>query len=140
MNDDDKRTALIEKITERQKRDALWGRWDFIFAQSFIWGAILASFISAIVAASGRASPLLVAFLSAIPGTVIVIDRSFSFARRARWHRILYLRLDELINDLQFRGVAVDEIARNLSTLRIEMQETFPGMSTDGFADGPRTP
>lgn len=133
MDDLEKRKALLQKIRARQARDAIWGRWDFIIAQCFLWIAIVASLGTALVIAFAQQpiSKPITAIFAAIPGTVIVIDRTFSFAHRARWHRELYLRLDELANDLEFRDFPVRDVAERLSALRIKMQETFPGMASD---------
>jgi len=135
MDHEEKRMALLQKIKKRQSRDAAWGRWDFIIAQCFLWVAIAASFGTAIVLAVADKMPTLsTAIFAAVPGVVIVIERTFSFSRRSRWHRELFLRLDELVNDLEFRDASVEEVAKRLSTLRIKMQESFPGMSTDDIS------
>lgn len=137
MNDDEAREALLQKMLTRQMRDQTWEKWDFIIAQCLLWLAILSSFISAIVVAGDQASKMVSALLAAIPATVIVIDKSFSFARRSRWHSLMYLRLDELVNDLQFRSRPVEEVAAKLSKLRLEMEQSFPAMSTEGLSETP---
>ena len=137
MDEDNERTALLQKILTRQARDEKWDRWDFILAQGFLWPAILSSFVSAIVVAAGEMPKMFAALLAAIPATVIVVDRSFSFARRSKWHSLMYLRLDELVNDLQFRGRPTDEVAAKLSKLRLEMEASFPAMSTEGLSETP---
>lgn len=78
MEAEQKRTELIDKITTRIGYDEKWARSDFFCAQIFVWLTILASFFAAILTAAQAASALFLALLAAIPGTMIVIEKSFA--------------------------------------------------------------
>lgn len=130
MDEDRKRTLLIDKIRARQKLDNKWGKFDFILAQLFVWLAILASFLTAILTAADQVQEKLVlALLTAIPGTVIVIEKSFSFARRARWHWEMIARLEQFSNQLEFECSKVEEVSKRLGEFRFDMEKKFPDMS-----------
>lgn len=136
MSDTDKRAALVQKISTRIRADEKWARIDFVFAQAFVWLAILASFFSAILAAGDAVPKLVLAFLAAVPGTVIVVEKSFSFAQRARWHWEMMVGLDQLVNALEYENAPIEQVSKQLSEFRRKMETKFPGMSMQGLADG----
>ncbi|MBI4189613.1 MAG: hypothetical protein HY525_03640 [Betaproteobacteria bacterium] len=140
MTDEEKRAALSAKIAARIQEDEKWGRLDFMWAQVFTWLAILASFFSAILAAAEAMPKLALAFLAAVPGTVIVIEKSFSFARRARWHWEMMAGLDQLLNALSYEGATIQEISKKLGEFRRDMETRFPGFSVEGVSDDPAKP
>jgi Flp pilus assembly protein TadB len=135
MDEEQKRAALAEKIETRKSYDDKWAGRDFTLAQAFLWLAILSSFCTAILAVAGTVPQLLLGFLAAIPGMAILVDKNFSFARRARWHRKMVARLDQLVNQLQFEGAKVEDVAKQLGVLLIEMEEEFPDMKHEGLPD-----
>lgn len=137
MNEDMTKQDLLSEITEHRIYDEKWGKADFTWAQSITWAAILASFGSAIASATGDAPPFALALFAAIPGTVIVIEKSFVFARKAQWHWTMGVRLQKLENALKFEDAKVDETSRQLSELRIEMWEKWPGTSAEGLGETP---
>ena len=126
---------LADKIAARRKSDERWGAFNFVIAQTFLWIAILGSFGAAIAAATNSVSPLIIAVCAAIPGTVIVIDRSFSFARRSSWHHLMRARLDQLENSLRYEGVPVESVSKALGELFIEMESRYPGVSAEGLTN-----
>lgn len=137
MDEDQKREALLEKIETRKSHSEKWAGYDFTLAQTFLWLAILSSFSTAILAAAEAVSKLLLGFFAAIPGLAIVVEKNFSFARRARWHWEMVAKLDQLSNQLRFEGVKVEDVSRQLGVLGVEMEDKFPGIKDDGLAEKP---
>jgi hypothetical protein len=131
MDNEEKRSELVKKITARIGHDEKWARLDFLCAQLFVWLTILASFFTAILAAAEAVSPLLLAFLAAIPGTVIVIEKSFAFSKRARWHWAMVATLEEYKNKLEFQSADVGEVSELFSEFRKAMEESFPILYAD---------
>jgi hypothetical protein len=130
-----KAQELAEKIAARRTQDNHWGVQCFIIAQIFLWLAIMASFGAAIASATGSVSPIIIAVLAAIPGTVIVIDRSFSFARRSSWHHLMRARLEQLENALRYEGASVESVSKALGELFLEMEPRYPGASVEGLTE-----
>lgn len=130
-----KATELAQLIATRRANDAKWAQRNFMVAQTFMWLAIIASFGTAIASATAKVSPIVIAIFTAIPGTVILIDKSFSFARRAQWHYLMRAKLEQFENALRFEGASVDATSKSLSSLVIEMEQAFPGMDSTGLAD-----
>lgn len=135
MDEEKKRAELVAKIETRKSYDDKWASYDFTLAQTFLWLAILSSFFTAILVAADAVPKLLLGFLAAIPGMAILVDKNFSFARRARWHWEMVAKLDQLINQLQFQGAKVEDVANQLGVLRVEMEDKFPDMRPDGLSD-----
>ncbi|UVM36040.1 hypothetical protein LOY28_14920 [Pseudomonas sp. B21-017] len=131
MEAEQKRTELIDKITTRIGYDEKWARSDFFCAQIFVWLTILASFFAAILTAAQAASALFLALLAAIPGTMIVIEKSFAFGKRARWHWEMVATLEGYKNKLIFQDADVGEVSILLSEFIKEMEKKFPIVSVN---------
>jgi hypothetical protein len=76
-----------------------------------------------------------IAIFAAIPGTVIVIERSFSFARRADWHHIMRAQLLQLENSAKYEGASMESVSKAFAELFLEMERKYPGVSTEGLGD-----
>jgi len=127
------RKLLEEKILARKALDERWGKGNFLLAQSFTWIAILASFASAIIVASGECSKFWGTLLAALPGTTMVIEKSFSFAKRTRWNWEMIVGLEELHNQLMFEDIPVEQVSKSLSGFRKTMEAKYPGFSVEGL-------
>jgi|SRR2546430_15891576 len=132
---DEKAMELIATISARRQKDERWAKRNFFLSQVFLWSAILASFGSAILSATGSVNRIVVAIFAAIPGTVIVIERSFSFSRRANWHHIMRARLLQLENSVKYEGASIESVSQAFAALFLEMEQKYPGVSTEGLAD-----
>ena len=75
----------------------------------------------------------IVAIVAAIPGVVIIVDRSFSFAARGRWHDLLYTNTCALARALKYEGAAENEISQKFSELLKTFEENYPGLTTTGL-------
>lgn len=135
---DQLRRELAKKFSERMRKAGRWARTDFMLAQVFTWLAILASFLSAILTAGEtlKDNKLLLALLTAIPGTVIVIEKSFGFAKRARWHWEFEAALDKLHTQLTFGKKPIEQAAQEYGDLRVSMEVTFPAGGPETLGDG----
>jgi hypothetical protein len=120
-----KREELLREITTRIKQNHFWGAAGYNVSQLQGWLTVVASFGSAIAAAA-KAPSIIVAIAAAIPGTVILMDRNFGFARRAQWHWSSANKLLELVHALKYQGGKVCEISKKYTALRQEMEEKFP--------------
>jgi hypothetical protein len=94
---------LNKNINKRVKYE----HWDFILAHSFIWLSIIASFTSSIMIAAGVESinKIWVAIIAGIPGLVVVVEKSFDFARRTAWDTMYKIDMQELKDDIEFQKI-----------------------------------
>jgi hypothetical protein len=120
--------SLIEDLEKRTQYDFNMGRHNFLIAQAFIWLGIVSSFGSA-VAAAFRAQAWIVAVAAAIPGVVIIVDRSLNFAARGRWHDLLYTNIGALSRALRYEGASEKEISQKFSELLKASEESYPGLA-----------
>jgi hypothetical protein len=97
--------AELQKEIEKEiKRRRTYESWDFKLAHFFLWLSILASFgASIIVAADVAIDKIAVAIIAGIPGLIILIDKSFDFAKRAVWGAMYRIELEELKDELVFK-------------------------------------
>ena len=128
-------TELAHKISTRLTKEAIWARRNFYIAQLFVWLAIISSFGTAIASATNKVPSIIIALLAAIPGTIILIDKNFSFARRAQWHYVMRAKLEQLENSLRFESATPEATSKAYSSITIEMEQTYPGMDGSGLAD-----
>jgi hypothetical protein len=92
-------------------------------------GRALASFGTCVVAASNIASPLVLGILAAIPGSVIMIDRSFRFQDRWRWHCIVATKYAALEQRLTIEDASVEEISKEMLDYLYDMEKKYPSHS-----------
>jgi hypothetical protein len=130
----DKNDELLSQIDRRVRGSRRWGIYDFLVAKASYWAAIVASFLATIAVSTGR-SGTVVAIVAAVPGVVIIIDRTFHFADRAAWHW-RYVALAKAIGrKLRFEGVTLAQVSRAFSELEIEMEKVRPSMDLSAIRE-----
>jgi hypothetical protein len=128
------REQLLLRLRTRRAFDEKWATTNFVVSQVFTATAIFASFGVALVAAANIVtSPIALAILTAIPGTVIVIDRSFLFAARWRWHCTVATRFIALEQMLLFEGGTVEKVSQAMTTFLSDMEERYPTGKAEGL-------
>lgn len=90
--------------------------------------SVFASFGAALAAATRAFSAIPLAFLAAIPGVAIIIDRTFLLADRWRWHQTLDTQRQALERRLRFEGAGVEKISRAM-TDALKMEAKYPARS-----------
>lgn len=117
------REELLNEIRKRKKYEG----WDFKLAHFFLWLSIFASFSSAIIIAAGDIDipKIIVAIIAGIPGLVVVIDKSFDFARRTAWDTMYKLDMQELQDDLNFGKVDTYTAAKKLREISRRHEAAF---------------
>jgi hypothetical protein len=123
---------LIDDLENRFHYDSTWGSRNFCIAQTFVWLGVGSSFGSSIAAAL-KAPPWIVAIAAAVPGIVIIVDRSFSFAARGRWHDLLSTNIGALARALKYEGAAEKEISQKFSELLKASEKSYPTLTVTGF-------
>ena len=122
----EQRAELQKRLVEYRLRNEKWGRISFYIAQAFAWLVVLGSFAASVLSAGLVLNRIGLAVVAAIPGIVIVVDRTFAFARRAQWHNVLGARVERIENSLRFEGKSVHDASKELSGLLEAMHELYP--------------
>ena len=121
MNDYSEKSQEVKKELKKELR--LRSRWemiDFYLAHIFLWISITASFSSAIFVAQGMymfGSKFWTAVISGIPGLVIIVDKTFDFARRASWGSMYKIELLQLKDDFEFGTIEPQKAAKKFRAL-----------------------
>ena len=104
MENQEQTQAIKDELIKEIKKRKKWEKGDFQLAHFFIWFSILASFSSSIIIAAGDIgiNKIIVAIIAGIPGLVVVVDKTFEFARRSAWDTMYKIDMQELKDDVDF--------------------------------------
>ena len=94
--------------------------------------AVAASVLSTLFAATGALTGGYLAVLTAIPGTVLLINNAFKFNARSQWHYEKTRRLTALLRLRQGAAQATSpaEVAEKWNRIGEEMEKLWPGWGT----------
>ncbi|MFT3747180.1 MAG: hypothetical protein QM768_02650 [Agriterribacter sp.] len=124
---------------ELQKRVKSISR-DSSLAHIILWVSIIASFASAIMVASGQQifiNNIWLAIVAGIPGLVVLLDKTFDFARRSSSGIMYKIELQELKNDYDFGKINAYKAAQRLQEITRRHESSFLRV---GFLAGDRQP
>ncbi|MBX2924537.1 MAG: hypothetical protein KF746_20215 [Chitinophagaceae bacterium] len=122
---------------ELKKRVKAIGR-DSSLAHIILWVSIIASFASAIMVASGQKifeNNIWLAIIAGIPGLVVLVDKTFDFARRSSSGIMYKIELQELKNDYEFGKINAYRAAQRLQEITRRHESSFLRI---GFLTGER--
>lgn len=129
----------LEINRELQKRVKSIRR-DSSLAHIILWVSIIASFASAIMVASGQqifVNNIWLAIVAGIPGLVVLLDKTFDFARRSSSGIMYKIELQELKNDYDFGKINAYRAAQRLQEITRRHESSFLRV---GFLAGERQP
>jgi len=127
--DTNKATQSFEAEINRelQKRVKSISR-DSSLAHIILWVSIIASFASAIMVASGQqifVNNIWLAIVAGIPGLVVLLDKTFDFARRSSSGIMYKIELQELKNDYDFGKINAYRAAQRLQEIIRRHESAF---------------
>jgi len=111
---------------------------DSSLAHIILWVSIVASFASAIMVASGQkifVNNIWLAIIAGIPGLVVLLDKTFDFARRSSSGIMYKIELQELKNDYDFGKINAYRAAQRLQEIIRRHESAFLRV---GFLAGER--
>ncbi|MFT3701449.1 MAG: hypothetical protein QM802_03725 [Agriterribacter sp.] len=101
---------------------------DSSLAHIILWVSIIASFASAIMVASGQkifVNNIWLAIIAGIPGLVVLLDKTFDFARRSSSGIMYKIELQELKNDYDFGKINAYRAAQRLQEIIRRHESAF---------------
>jgi hypothetical protein len=123
---------ILHVIRRRRASNRRWELINFIAYQLLLLISIFASFGSAILAAANVMPSIVIALLTAIPGVAIVLDRSFLFADRWRWHNAVSTQYSALENMLVFEGKSIEHVSKAMGEYQLLMETKYPSHAKVG--------
>ena len=113
------KNSLAKEISEH-KWAARVKSW---IAQLLFWGAIAASAISTVNAATKWfSSEAATSILSAIPGVVLLIMNTFKYDAKSKWHKLKQRRLEGLYRGLAYENKGTVETSAALTRVLDELE------------------
>ncbi|MCC6287772.1 MAG: hypothetical protein IT249_07795 [Chitinophagaceae bacterium] len=125
----------IEKELKKRVKDITR---DSSLAHIILWVSIIASFASAIMVASGQkifVNNIWLSIIAGIPGLVVLLDKTFDFARRSSSGIMYKIELQELKNDYEFGKINAYRAAQRLQEIIRRHESSFLRI---GFMAGER--
>jgi hypothetical protein len=120
---DDLQTEIHDMLNHHSQ----WGGHDFNVAQGLLWLGILASGFGSLAAGGVISLPRpLSAAIAAIPGLVLLLDKTFKHSARSSWHAMYGARLRILNRRLRDEQANPADVSSELGRLEIEMENLFP--------------
>ncbi|HYH15277.1 MAG TPA: hypothetical protein VD794_08655 [Flavisolibacter sp.] len=123
----DKKQKLLNELTEQIEKRHRYTHLDFQANQILLWTTIASSFLTAIVAVID-AEPWITASLASLSGSLILVDKYFTFSKRQIWNCVYRIKLEKLYRDLEYKNVDVSIIADQWTALDEEMEKNFPNV------------
>ena len=131
--------SLLQELEADIIHHEKWEGRDFGWAQVFVWIGIVTSIVASLHAAGAfTIDKIYGAVIAAIPGAVLVIDKTFKFAARASWHALYRASLKALFRRLRDESAPVGTVSAERSKLEVEMERMFPPL--DSGALGSKKP
>lgn len=119
---------LLKEIEQKLEKHRKWSSRDFSTFQILLWFSILASSISAILAAVD-ANKWLTMALAAIPALAITIENTFHFSERYKYHDQWITELEEMRRKVNVEEVPSKKVSTELSIFQKGMESKFPASS-----------
>jgi hypothetical protein len=120
--------ALESEIQKELKKRVKDISRDSSLAHIILWVSIIASFASAIMVASGQkifVNNIWLAIIAGIPGLVVLLDKTFDFARRSSSSIMYKIELQELKNDYDFGKINAYRAAQRLQEIIRRHESAF---------------
>lgn len=95
--------------------------------------SIGASFAAAVLVAI-EVNRYAVVAVSALPGTMLVLNSTLRFDQKAQWHARKAYLIDAILRAVRFEELPVAEASRRLSEVQQQAESTYPGFANLGGA------
>jgi hypothetical protein len=94
--------------------------------------AIVGSFAATLCAAFGDLPRSIIAPITAIPGTALLLNSVFSFDKKCRWHRKRKLKYDAFALRMKYESASAAIISRELREFEEKLDADYPRFGTPG--------
>lgn len=128
-NYNEARNNLKAEIRRKITKTYWLGFGDHTLAHVFVWVSVLASFISSILISYEKKDEIVpkltLAVIAGIPGLIIIISRTFDFAKRAWRNSIYEIELHKLNDLLELTDTPTFDIALKYRRLCKEFENKY---------------
>ena len=123
---------LSKDIDKRICKRGFYEDSDFYLHQTFTWVSILASFSTAILAGIATkvtdtdTIKITIALLASLTATVTLVNKNFSFDKRALWNAVFRSKLEAIQRNLIYKSQPIETTVDELNKLDLDMEISFP--------------
>ena len=106
------------------------GRRNRHFSFACLAVALLTSLATTLLVATDYLPKLVLAILTAVPGTALLANSVFRFDTKARWWWAKYHHLRGFRYQLLYEGRQPKDVSLELRTLLLDLEKTYPGFGS----------
>ena len=117
---------ILHNMKKEVTQHRLLSNLQVTLSQTFFWVAVISSGIASINSGTDWFEGPWAAFIAALPALVLVIENTFKYEARSRWHRAKARKMEALWREYTFKGTKSEEVARKFSELEAEADRTKP--------------
>jgi len=104
------------------------GKINYSIHYAFSITAVMASFTASILAAFGKADPLKLTIISALPAALLIASERFNFGARTRWYYKKHFALKSILSVLEYEGLTEAVASKRRTAVYSEFEENWPGI------------
>lgn len=140
MNPSPIHPEVLSRLNDMIAHHEKWSSKDFTNSQWILWVAILSSFAATILVGKEQIPKLVLAIIAGLPALMLMVDKTFRFRDRAKWHDLYLVKVTEIRDDLQLAQLPAIDACKKLAKLRAEMNDKWPGENVSSIPSAPGEP
>jgi hypothetical protein len=120
--------SLSDEIDQEIGRRLIYAKADFVWNHFIVLIIALASAFPAFAEIFDLGRPRLVATVAAIPGLLVLLQRTFLWHERGEWHWDYRRRLKAIRRRVRDQGMSEADASKAVNELEATLAGTFPGL------------
>jgi hypothetical protein len=132
LNSLESREKLQAYLIERAAKSRVHARKNDSAATLCYFTAIGASFAATLCAAFGDLPKAVIAAITAIPGTALLLNSVFCFDKKCQWHRRRKLKYDAFTMRIRYEGADTASVSRELREFEEKADADYPRFGASG--------
>lgn len=132
LNSSESRENLHAYLIERAAKSRKHARKNDSISTLCYLAAIVASFTATLCAAFGDLPKAVIAAITAIPGTALLLNSIFCFDKKCQWHRRRKLKYDAFTMRISYEGADAASISRELREFEEKADADYPRFGVSG--------
>jgi hypothetical protein len=129
-NSDKERDELLGHLTDRAAKFRAHARKNDAAAAFCYLGAIVGSLAATICTAFAGLDRWALTLITAIPGTVLLVNSVFAFDKKCRWHRKRKKKYDAFAMRIRYEDTDAAAISRELREFEDKIDEDYPRLGS----------
>ncbi len=133
---DTSKKPLAEIIDTRRQSHNRHARNNYNVSFSLYLVAVAASCIATLSAATKFFPAEILAVITSIPASVILLSSVLRLEQKSRWHYRYFHELDKLWHQLTYENASEPDVSKRVADLGSSMQNEYPAFGMDALGKG----